>query len=96
MGSRGNGVRPASKVGEHSHPQTAQDVPQGQLTKNSISNGPHELRRQLDHRGQKALCWRNVASRRCGLLLSLTQLLGVLPLHLFLFHAVFPSQGLPE
>jgi hypothetical protein len=39
----GNGVHPASKVGEHSHPQTAQDVPQGQLTKNSISNGPLPL-----------------------------------------------------
>ena len=38
-----NGVHTASKVGEHSHPQTAQDVPQGQLTRNSISNGPHEL-----------------------------------------------------
>ena len=44
-----NGVHPASKVGEHSHPQTAQDVLQAQLTQNSISNGPHELRRQLDH-----------------------------------------------
>jgi hypothetical protein len=48
----GNGVHPAAKVGEHGHPQTAQDVPQGQSTKNSISNGPHELRRQLDHRGR--------------------------------------------
>jgi hypothetical protein len=38
----GNGVHPASKVGEHSHPQTAQDVLQAQLAKNPISNGPHE------------------------------------------------------
>ena len=40
---RGNGVHPTSKVGEHGHAQAAQDVPQGQLAKNSISNGPHEL-----------------------------------------------------
>ena len=39
----GNGVQPASKVGEHGHPQTAQDVPEGQLTKNSSSSGPNEL-----------------------------------------------------
>ena len=46
----GNGVRSASKICEHSHPQTAQDVLQVQLTKNSISNCPDELRRPLDHR----------------------------------------------
>ena len=55
----GNGVHPASKVGEHSHLQTAQDVLQAQLTKNSISNGPHELRRQLDHSRQELLCKRH-------------------------------------
>ena len=53
------------------------------MTKNSISNGPHELRRQLDHSRQKSLCRRDVASRRRGLLLSLMQLLGVFPLQLF-------------
>ena len=92
----GNGVHPSSKVGEHSHPQAAQDILEGQLTKNSISSGPHELRRQLDHGRQKSLCWRHVASRRRGLLVSFTQLLGVLPFHLFLLHAVLPSQSLPE
>jgi len=35
-------------VGEYIHPQIAQDVPQGELTKNSISKRPHERRRQLD------------------------------------------------
>jgi hypothetical protein len=40
-------------LGEHGHPQSTQNIPQGQLTKNSISNGPHELRRQLDHSRQQ-------------------------------------------
>ena len=49
-----NGVHPASKVGEHSHLQTAQDVLQAHLTKNSISNGRHELE----------LWWREPAAYR--------------------------------
>jgi hypothetical protein len=40
---RGREGAKASKEGEHGHPQTAQDGLQTQLTKNSISNGPHEL-----------------------------------------------------
>lgn len=45
MEQGGNGVHRASKIGEHSHPQTAPAVPQGHVTNDSISNGPHELER---------------------------------------------------
>ena len=51
------------------------------MTKNSISNRPHELRRPLDHGRQKLLCRRDVSSPCRGLLFSLEQLPGVLGFH---------------